>query len=108
MQIIVHVRKYITGIGIRRPRRASTSSCPCRTPWGFDEASRAIARPALCVEGGTDLLGPRRAFVQSLSDASLVEAPYGGSPRLAGAITRASFPVGALAPRTNEKNVTTA
>src|SRR5215217_5336323 len=62
----------------------------------------------LPVEGGTDLLGSRRAFVQSLSDASLVEAPYGGARRLGVATQRASYPVGVLAPRAGEQDLTAA
>src|SRR6187200_3463827 len=62
----------------------------------------------LPVEGGTNILGPRRAFVQGLSDASLVEAPYGGAHRLRVATQRASYPVGALAPRASEQDLTAA
>src|ERR671910_484546 len=62
----------------------------------------------LPVEGGTDLLGPRRAFAQSLSDASLVEAPYGGARRPGVATQRASYPVGVLAPRASEQDLTAA
>src|SRR5215217_1438375 len=62
----------------------------------------------LPVEGGTDLLGSRRAFVQSLLDASLVEAPYGGARRLGVATQRASYPVGVLAPRAGEQDLTAA
>src|SRR3954453_1677903 len=60
------------------------------------------------VEGGTDLLGPRRALAQSLFEAPLVEALYGGARRLGVAAQRAGDPVGVLASGAGEQDLTTA
>src|SRR4051794_41920483 len=60
------------------------------------------------VEGGTDLLGPRRALAQSLFEAPLVEALYGGARRLGVTAQRAGDPVGVLASGAGEQDLTTA
>src|SRR4051812_50137942 len=60
------------------------------------------------VEGGTDLLGPRRALAQSLFEAPLVEALYGGARRLGVAAPRAGGPVGVFASGAGEQDLTTA
>src|SRR3954451_15948455 len=60
------------------------------------------------VEGGTDLLGSRRALAQSLLEPSLVEALYGGARRLGVAAQRAGDPVGILAPGADEQDLATA
>src|SRR3954471_2944146 len=100
------------GYPLLEARFGGQSECPqARVPAELPGASmKHLAQliGPLPVEGGTDLLGSRRALAQSLLEPSLVEALYGGARRLGVAAQRAGYPVGILAPGAGEQDLATA